>query len=455
MTEQLRDVLTRVADRAGPVSVDPLLWARASQTRRRRQRLAGGAAGLVVAVLVSGIVLASGVLHTAPPPVDRPDRQDPIQIEGIAGGGGLRVERDLAVGRASHAIVNDAGAFVVTADDGVAHRLALPGFDAALYVRTDAAGEDLPEVLSLSPDGTKLIYAWSGPLVGVDADGEAKAREGWIESGARLLDLTTGAIDTYPSPTPGPELGGLITQLGRSDWNFRWSPDSRLVTFVEGGGSPGSPTEDWGRYVLDTTKKVTWTRLGPQLNPRPVPELKRDAETTAAALDDAGRVVWSSTPVIGGELRYREQSLMVGMADNIPRPQPLPHDVVWGSGRFSPGGRTLLVEPAGLSDRILAVSPGRAGSARVLLLTGDLPSDQVRTELLGWVGPDQVLAAVHQATSAGRWRADADLALLTLDLDAGTADLSVVGQVDAGDTGSDVSYATDLLPVDISPDDSP
>ena len=40
-------------------------------------------------------------------------------------------------------------------------------------------------------------------------------------------------------------------------------------------------------------------------------------------------------------------------------------------------------------------------------------------------------------------------AWLTLDLDAGTADVAVVGQVDAGDTGSVFSYATDLLTVDV------
>ena len=44
--------------------------------------------------------------------------------------------------------------------------------------------------------------------------------------------------------------------------------------------------------------------------------------------------------------------------------------------------------------------------------------------------------------------------MLTLDLDAGTADVAVVGHVDAGDTGSAFSYATDLLAVDIPTDES-
>ena len=98
---------------------------------------------------------------------------------------------------------------------------------------------------------------------------------------------------------------------------------------------------------------------------------------------------------------------------------------------------------------MLAVNPGRADSTRQLLLKGDLPSDQVKTELLGWVAADQVLAAVHQASGTKGWQADADLAVLTLDLDAGTADTTVVGHVNPGDTGSIVSVATDQLAVDI------
>ena len=171
MADQLRDVLTRVADRAGPVSVDPQMWARASRSRRRRQALTAAAAVLVVAALLGGIVQATGVFRADPAPVDRPDRHDPIEIEGIAGDGGLRIEKGLALGRASVAIANDTGAFVITAADGVSHRIALPGFDAPLYAETTAEeGRPRPtlaEVFSLSPDGTKLIYAWHEPFVDV------------------------------------------------------------------------------------------------------------------------------------------------------------------------------------------------------------------------------------------------------------------------------------------------
>ena len=135
--------------------------------------------------------------------------------------------------------------------------------------------------------------------------------------------------------------------------------------------------------------------------------------------------------------------------DGAPRSQPLPDDAIWGGARFFPDGEKLLVEPASPSDRVLVVDPGRADSARQLRLEGDLRSEQVRTQLLGWVDADKMLAAVHPAAGAGTWQADADLALLTLDLDGGTADLAVVGHVDAGDTDSAFSFATDLLAIDL------
>ena len=442
MNDQLHDVLTRLADRAGPVSVDPLLWSRASRIRRRRQVFTTVAAGLAVVTLLGGIVLATGVLGTVPPPVDRPNTPDLIKIDGISGDGGLRLEKNLAIGRASVAIVNDTDVFVVTVDDGVAHRLALPGFDAPLYARRD----DRPEVLSLSPDGTKLIWAWNEPFVQPPATYGSRSvcgppGEGWVESGARLLDLTTGAIDTYPS---GPDDIGVTTQLGRSNWNFRWSPDSRLVAFDEGVGSPGDPNEVWDGQVLDTTKKVTWPRLGRQLNPRPIPEMR----TAAPAVNNSGVVAWVSTPELRSQPQLDKQSLMTSTEDT--RPLPLPVVAAgWGSGRFSPDGQTLLVESRGLSNRLLAMAPSRADGRRQLLLGGDLPSEQARTELLGWVGADKVLAVVHEASDNNTaWNADADLALLTLDLDAGTADVAVIGHVDAGDTGSAFSYATDLLTLD-------
>ena len=229
------------------------------------------------------------------------------------------------------------------------------------------------------------------------------------------------------------------------------------------GGQPAGGvlrgTEDWGLggerkhgadCVLDTTKKVTWNR---RMGPRPTHAGFLDARPRRSSCRERGR-----PGRLGGH---------TGRPAHVPNPKAVPDDRdgrrlataaapgrrELGRCRFSPDGQTLLVESAGPSDRVLAVDPGRADSARQLLLEGDLPSEQVRTELLGWVGADKMLAVVHEATGARTWQADADLALLTLDLDAGTADVAVVGHVDAGDTGSAFSYATDLLAVDIPTDE--
>ena len=63
--------------------------------------------------------------------------------------GGLRLEKDLAIGRASVAIVNDTGAFVVTADDGVAR-------EERDSVRRKVA-RTLPEALKILSDEDRLI----------------------------------------------------------------------------------------------------------------------------------------------------------------------------------------------------------------------------------------------------------------------------------------------------------
>lgn len=55
-------------------------------------------------------------------------------------------------------------------------------------------------------------------------DGGASIKNGGIPSGT-----TTGIVETYLS---GPDFQ-MSTQLGRFDWNYRWSPDSRHVAYDE------------------------------------------------------------------------------------------------------------------------------------------------------------------------------------------------------------------------------
>ena len=84
-------------------------------------------------------------------------------VHGVVGDGGLRLERDLAVGQATAVVTNDTDVFVVTAADGAYHRLRLPGYDPALHDgRLDDA--ERPGV-ALSPDGRRLAYAWHAPIL--------------------------------------------------------------------------------------------------------------------------------------------------------------------------------------------------------------------------------------------------------------------------------------------------
>ena len=69
--------------------------------------------------------------------------------------------------------------------------------------------------------------------------------------------------------------------------------------------------------------------------------------------------------------------------DGAPRRQSLPHDVIWGPGRFSPDGQTLLIESARLSDSMRAVQPDRDDSTRPVQLEGDVPGKHVKDPTAG------------------------------------------------------------------------
>jgi len=57
MADQLRDLMTRLAEEAGPVPQDPTLWHRARRSRRRDQWLAASAVAAVLLALVAGTLV--------------------------------------------------------------------------------------------------------------------------------------------------------------------------------------------------------------------------------------------------------------------------------------------------------------------------------------------------------------------------------------------------------------
>lgn len=142
----LRTSLHRVADAVEPLPVADDLWRRGQAARRRGQALVVAAVLAVLASLGGVVTLVSTdrEVRTATAPVPDggaiPSRIDDVPED-------LEMTTDLAVGRASAAFISATGdVVVITATDGVPHRLALPGWD-----RTR-------RVMALSADGRMLAY---------------------------------------------------------------------------------------------------------------------------------------------------------------------------------------------------------------------------------------------------------------------------------------------------------
>jgi WD40-like Beta Propeller Repeat len=427
MTEQLHDLLTRIADQAGPGSADPTLWARARRARRRQRALRASAAALAAAALVGAIAIDLD-MRSAPPPADRhtpaPHESGPgipSTLRGMHGDGGLDPETDLAVGPASVAIANQSGAFVITAADGVYHRLRLPGFDPTAFNENETG-------LALSPDGTRLAYGWratkgaSGPGVGT-----------------RILDLRTGALRKIPA-----EAGYFPdnTSVRHSTYGYGWSPNGRYLVFETVTTEPGAGFAHWwvgvdtatarffmfaheprDAYCPVVTDCPPMTLVGPRLSAR----VKEFTDSTEKSL-----VVTSGAYYV---------TALPGTARD------------WAVGRFTPDGDRILLQPDGVGIGLVLVTDHNprpwegAGDVTLLRLDPAGWPDGAKIDVLGWVGPDHALARVNRGTGPDTWEPNGELVLVDVSARS-PVDPKVVGQVEAGDPGSSYSFATDFATVD-------
>ncbi|GAA5113518.1 hypothetical protein GCM10023339_18020 [Alloalcanivorax gelatiniphagus] len=200
----LRTTLHRLADSTDPLPVADDLWARGQSSRHRGQALVV-AAVLAIIVSVGGVaslVTADREARTASGEV--PGGAIPSRIEDIPDD--LDVTTDLAIGLGSAAFISGGSdPVVITATDGVPHRLALPGW---VSNGTEAGDVRLNQSLALSPDGARL--AWQA----ADAD-DGRATVG-------VLDLETGRTSTYPLP-PSERL--RLREMS-------WSPDSSWLAWI-------------------------------------------------------------------------------------------------------------------------------------------------------------------------------------------------------------------------------
>lgn len=193
MSTDLREELDALA-RTQTFSPDPSLWDRGRRARRRGQVLAVAA---VLAILASvggaaALVSTDRELRTASSE-EVPGGAIPSRITDIPDD--LDVTTDLAVGRASAAFISSTDdVVVITATDGVPHRLALPGWSPTWIA------------LALSPDGRTLAYQHS-------SDGDTEVA---------LLDLESGST--------------TVVQARASDRlvlnDLSWSPGGEWLAWV-------------------------------------------------------------------------------------------------------------------------------------------------------------------------------------------------------------------------------
>jgi hypothetical protein len=442
MTDQLHDLLTRIADQAGPGGNDPTVWDRARRARRRERVLRASAAAALAAVALAGAVAIGFGARSAPPPANEnpnPHKNGigiPSTVRGIHGDGGLDLETHLAVGPASVAIANHSGAFVITAADGVYHRLRLPGFDPQQFDQAHPG-------LALSPDGTRLAYSWRA--------NNPRGPNARPRVGTRILDLRTGALQKIPG-TPGHVVDVKVPVspygLPVSPYGYDWSPNGRYLVFetvveTQTPDPADAGPAHWyagintatGRYFLFSTETRPASCAIPDCRPMTVADTRRIA-----------RVDPSSDP---------RGPTLVGEGTRLPEPAD------WNVGRFTPDGRRMLLQPDGVGTGIVLVTdtsprsyngPHQSQTALLTLDSGDWP-DGAKIDVLGWVAAHHALAMVNRGTGPDTAGTDGDLVLVDLSSVSDTTTenplhLDVVGHVDPSDAGSAYSFATDFATVD-------
>lgn len=390
MTDRMHDLLDRLAEEAPPPRMDPGLFRRAQRARRRDRVVAGAvAAGVVVAVAAGSAGLGSMVLRGdgAPATTDRAPAM-PTRIHAVPQHVD-DVETDLAVGITAAAFYDHGPAAVlVSAVDGSYQRVDLPTQDERRMSWSRGGS------MSLSPDGTRLAFAWHAPL---------PARSGpHVPSGVAVADLRTGEVRRFERPG---DRGVMVA-------NLSWSPDGRYLgygVFVQ---------RVWDRGMSESRVYRT-ERL--------------DLETGRAVRVPLGAA--EGTPAVANDGRVAmAESGSAGWWD--PRAEPAVTDLAGrlrahvSSAAWSPSGRHLALGSfSGARGRVVVLEPGTDPLRTIE--SGDSGGNRV----LGWVDETR-LAVLHTVEG------EATGTLQVVPADGVAEEPGVV--VDLG-WSSGHTFATDLL----------
>jgi hypothetical protein len=403
MSKDLQDLLHRVADQAPAVHIDDDTWQRARRARRReRIVLPAVAATLVLGALVLGAQpWRAATRGTADPATGGTGRGAvpshisavPERLERRDADGAWSPPREPAtvVRRASVGYVSrSGGAVLVSATDGVHHRVSLPGFNDR-FVGMDGEGP----VLALSPDGDRVAYAWRQR---VPRPGER------VPSGLAVLDLASGSVATYRLP------GGLGVRVN----GLGWSPAGTWLVYRAGV---------LDRVAADSfsTSGYRLERLDLRTGGRSVAPRRMGRVSGPTAISDDGTVALAAGGTLltwpaGPGSRFLERRVGSDLS---------------GPSAWSPDGRRVAVGAATpVRSLTLVPAKGRAEQVRA----GTVPRTM---QVLGFAGRGHVVVVRHGFPS---W---SEAALVLIPTDGGRE--RRVGTVDAGIGLDSLTIATGLM----------
>lgn len=409
-TEELRQELVRLGDRAPVVDVPADTFARA-QRARRRDRLAVVGVAVVVVAIAAGLAAwlpDRGELEPADGPGAVPNHIYLVP-ERLASRGGDdqrwssdRVSSRVDVGRGAVAYVTSEGLpVVIGADDGAYHLLDLPDFAGNNWVTAGGLhGSEL--ALSLSPDGRLLAYTYA--VFGPDAATKP------IPSGIRVIDLETGALREIPL------LGGEGTIVS----TIRWSPNGAWLVWS------GYRMASWTEMSMGGSTPVAGV-VPPEGTSSPSIPAFRGNDRVSLAVSDAGEV-----SVVGDSERYVDRGDLSGSR------RPLRSGVTWAIGAWYVGDVLYDLRVKDTADGF-QLDTYRPAHAR-LTLPAEL--DDKAVVPLGWVDASHFLARVGPPEDESTPGALTRMALVRV---GDEPSYRVVGEIDEGVPG--MSIAIDLVDV--------